>query len=140
VKHDLRAKVDRHTLTDEKVTRMLDLLEEGQTRGTAAWLAGLKPSAVAAFLDSDAPEARELSDLVYIAEAGAEAARVRGILNCERQWQALAWWLQQRRKGDWVTIDALKPTSEKEMAKAPDAVVLEKAREALRVLEGGKRG
>lgn len=93
-------------LTPHRRKRLVRALADGNTRRTAAALAGIDDSTLRRWLARGHEEAsgpyHTLRLAVEQAEAEAESRMVALIRSAAPQtWQAAAWWLERRRPQDW---------------------------------------
>ncbi len=88
----------RSKYTPEVVSRVCELLAEGNTRKTASLLAGISYETFRQWLQTKPA----FSAAVQKAEAEAEARHVAIIRQAAaKTWQAAAWWLERRRPEEW---------------------------------------
>lgn len=93
-------------LTPQRRKRLVRALADGNTRRTAAALAGIDDSTLRRWLarghDDDSGPYHTLRLAVEQAEAEAESRMV-ALINAAapQTWQAAAWWLERRRPQDW---------------------------------------
>lgn len=96
---------------------ILKALEEGNSRRTAAELAGISPRTLQRWLkrgrDAEDEGCAELLEHVHNAEACAEREMSNVVMQAAREgeWRAAAWWLERRFPGTWAKQQriAIKP-------------------------------
>ena len=105
--------IGRPTKLDEVAARRLvEAVERGNNRATAARLAGIGPSTLREWMArgrlGQEPFAAFLARLKK-ADATAEAEAVKLVRDAARggTWQAACWWLERRRPRQWGRRDAL---------------------------------
>lgn len=91
--------------TAERVEKIVDALAAGNTRKTAARLAGIDQGT----LENWVQRYSDFSAAIEKAEADAEASHVANIVKAATSgsWTASAWWLERRRHEDWGRKDRL---------------------------------
>jgi hypothetical protein len=99
--------------TPERMDAFLTAIEEGNTKKTAAALAGFGESMLYAWVAED----EEFAQSIKNAEAVAQAAMVKIIRRSAIDtWQAAAWWLERRDRANWGKDDRPDPDAPKDAA------------------------
>lgn len=85
--------------TPEREARLYEALRAGNTRRASCAYAGISESTLATWLE----RYNDFRDAIEKAEADAEIRNVAIIQKAaSATWQAAAWWLERKRKGDWA--------------------------------------
>lgn len=127
--------------TPERVTRILDLLRDGNTRKATALASGISVDTLADWQE----RYPDFSEQVKEAEGQAESKHVANILTAAGKgaWQASAWWLERRRHEDWGKKDRIEViNSVRELARATnqdEEAAVQQADQILRELRSQAR-
>lgn len=127
--------------TPERVARIVQLLEAGNTRKAAATASGIAEATFHAWC----AEYPEFSEQIKEAESEAESKHVGNILTAASKgaWQASAWWLERRRHEDWGKKDRIEViNSVRELARAAnqdEEAAVQAADQILRELRSAAR-
>jgi len=85
--------------TPEREGRLFEALRAGNTRKASCAYAGISESTLAIWIE----RFEDFRDAIQKAEADAEIRNVAIIQKAaSATWQAAAWWLERKRKGDWA--------------------------------------
>jgi len=83
---------------DTVVERITQALRAGNTRRASCAYAGISEDTLSTWMK----QKPDFADAIEKAEADAEVRNVAIIQRtADTTWQAAAWWLERRRKGDW---------------------------------------
>jgi len=122
----------------ERSETILGALRNGNTRRTAAALAGVDVTSLARWLTRYA----DFAAAIQKAEADAEASHVANIQAeaTDGTWTASAWWLERRRHKDWGRVDRVEIMVRQQAERLAEELGVDVAdvlREAERIVAGG---